>query len=114
MFLLLQELEELVKEKEKELEKTEERGNALIQDKKGVACSVVKETLKGLNQSWAHLDHMVGLLDFFFTFMVCCLNCALRHLYILSPIFLTDKSNESESAVGVGAVDVVPASFRGD
>ncbi|XP_027140369.1 nesprin-1 isoform X4 [Larimichthys crocea] len=55
-----QELEELVKEKEKELEKTEERGNALIQDKKGVACSVVKETLKGLNQSWAHLDHMIS------------------------------------------------------
>ncbi|XP_047184446.1 nesprin-1 isoform X2 [Scophthalmus maximus] len=55
-----QELEELVKEKEKDLEKAEERGNALIQDKKGAACSVVKETLKGLNQSWAHLDHMIS------------------------------------------------------
>lgn len=58
--LFSQELEELVKEKEKDLEKAEERGNALIQDKKGTACSVVKETLKGLNQSWAHLDHMVS------------------------------------------------------
>ena len=58
-----QELEELVKEKEKDLEKAEERGNNLIQDKKGAACSVVKETLKGLNQSWAHLDHMVSFLD---------------------------------------------------
>ncbi|XP_071335456.1 nesprin-1 isoform X2 [Trachinotus anak] len=55
-----QELEELVKEKEKDLEKAEERGNALIQDKKGAACSVVKDTLKGLNQSWAHLDHMIS------------------------------------------------------
>uniref|UniRef100_A0A672IE86 KASH domain-containing protein n=1 Tax=Salarias fasciatus TaxID=181472 RepID=A0A672IE86_SALFA len=55
-----QELEELVKEKEKDLEKAEERGNALIQDKKGAACTVVKETLKGLNQSWAHLDHMIS------------------------------------------------------
>lgn len=49
-----------MKEKEKDLEKAEERGNALIQDKKGAACCVVKETLKGLNQSWAHLDHMVS------------------------------------------------------
>lgn len=55
-----QELEELVKDKEKDLEKAEERGNALIQDKKGAACSAVKETLKGLNQSWAHLDHMIS------------------------------------------------------
>lgn len=60
---MIQELEELVKEKEKDLEKAEERGNALIQDKKGAACSVVRETLKGLNQSWAHLDHMVPLSD---------------------------------------------------
>ena len=50
-----------MKEKEKDLEKAEERGNALIQDKKGGACSVVKETLKGLNQSWANLDHMVSI-----------------------------------------------------
>ncbi|XP_062293158.1 nesprin-1 isoform X4 [Scomber scombrus] len=55
-----QELEDLVKEKEKDLEKAEERGNTLIQDKKGRACSVVKETLKGLNQSWAHLDHLIS------------------------------------------------------
>ncbi|XP_019750512.1 nesprin-1 isoform X11 [Hippocampus comes] len=55
-----QELEELVKEKEKDLEKAEERGNALIQDKKGEACAVVKETLKGLKKSWAHLDHMIN------------------------------------------------------
>lgn len=52
-----------MKEKEKDLEKVEERGNALVQDKKGAACSAVKETLKGLNQSWAHLDHMVSFLD---------------------------------------------------
>lgn len=61
--LLRQELEELVKEKEKDLEKAEERGNALIRDEKAAAFPVVKETLKGLNQSWAHLDHMVRFLN---------------------------------------------------
>ncbi|XP_027896443.1 nesprin-1 isoform X8 [Xiphophorus couchianus] len=55
-----QEWEQLVKEKEKDVEKAEERGNALIHDKKGDTCSVVKETLKGLNQTWAHLDHMIS------------------------------------------------------
>lgn len=58
--LFSQELEELVKEKEKDFEKAEERGSTLIQDKKGAACSVVKEALKGLNESWAHLKHMVS------------------------------------------------------
>uniref|UniRef100_A0A8B9L7P1 Spectrin repeat containing, nuclear envelope 1a n=1 Tax=Astyanax mexicanus TaxID=7994 RepID=A0A8B9L7P1_ASTMX len=56
-----QELEELLKEKEKELEKVEEKGRVLVQDKKGEASSVVMETLKGLNQSWTNLDQMVGL-----------------------------------------------------
>uniref|UniRef100_A0A674A285 Spectrin repeat containing nuclear envelope protein 1 n=1 Tax=Salmo trutta TaxID=8032 RepID=A0A674A285_SALTR len=55
-----QELEELVKEKEKDLEKAEERGSRLIQEKRGQACSVVMETLKGLNQSWTNLDNMIG------------------------------------------------------
>lgn len=53
--------EELLKEKEKDLEKAEERGNALIQKGKGPACSVIIETLKGLKQSWACLDQMVNL-----------------------------------------------------
>lgn len=57
--LLLQELEELVKEKEKDLEKAEERGNALIRDEKAAAYPIVKETLTGLKQSWDHLDRMV-------------------------------------------------------
>uniref|UniRef100_A0A8B9L0L9 Spectrin repeat containing, nuclear envelope 1a n=1 Tax=Astyanax mexicanus TaxID=7994 RepID=A0A8B9L0L9_ASTMX len=55
-----QELEELLKEKEKELEKVEEKGRVLVQDKKGEASSVVMETLKGLNQSWTNLDQMIG------------------------------------------------------
>lgn len=50
-----------MKEKEKDLEKAEERGSRLIQEKRGQACSVVMETLKGLNQSWTNLDNMVGL-----------------------------------------------------
>ncbi len=52
-------MEVLVKEKEKDLEKAEEKGCLLIQDKKGEAGSVIMDTLKGLNQSWANLDHMV-------------------------------------------------------
>uniref|UniRef100_A0A8C1YUK6 Spectrin repeat containing, nuclear envelope 1a n=1 Tax=Cyprinus carpio TaxID=7962 RepID=A0A8C1YUK6_CYPCA len=54
-----QEMEVLVKEKEKDLEKAEEKGCLLIQDKKGEAGTVIMDTLKGLNQSWANLDHMV-------------------------------------------------------
>lgn len=49
----------LVKDKEKDLEKAEEKGCLLIQDKKGEASSVIMDTLKGLNQSWANLDQMV-------------------------------------------------------
>lgn len=49
-----------MKEKEKDLEKAEERGHALIQKGKGPACSVVVETLKGLKQSWACLDQTVN------------------------------------------------------
>lgn len=37
------------------------------------------------------------------------------HTYVFRlPLFLSDKSDESEPAVSAGAVDVVPASFRGD
>lgn len=68
--LFSQELEELVKDKEKDLEKAEERGNALIQEKKGSACSVVKETLRGLNESWAHLNHMVSFLDSLYSLLL--------------------------------------------
>lgn len=50
-----------MKEKEKDLEKAEERGHALIQKGKGPACSVVVETLKGLKQSWACLDQTVNI-----------------------------------------------------
>ncbi|MCJ8743979.1 hypothetical protein PDJAM_G00100910, partial [Pangasius djambal] len=55
-----QELEELVKEKEKDLEKVEEKGCSLIQGKKGDAAAVVMETLKGLNRAWTHLDQTVS------------------------------------------------------
>lgn len=98
-------MEDLVKDKEKDLEKAEERGNALIQNKKGEACSVVKETLKGLNRSWAHLDHMVS-----FCYM-CLLNFP-THLYKCYSLFSSDRSDEGEPAVSAGAVDSVPASFR--
>lgn len=60
ILFLSQDLEERLKEKEKDLEKAEERGNTLIQDKKGAACSAVKETLEGLNSSRSRLDQMVS------------------------------------------------------
>lgn len=94
-----------MKEKEKDLEKAEERGNALIQDKKGGACSVVKETLKGLNQSWAHLDHMVSFSDPL-SRIPYETHYALKH-FICHPSIQLDKSDEGEPAVGAGAMDAV-------
>lgn len=58
--MFIQELEELVKEKEKDLEKVEEKGCSLIQGKKGDASAIVMETLKGLNQAWTNLDQLVS------------------------------------------------------
>lgn len=80
-----QEWEQLVKEKEKDVEKAEERGNALIQDKKGDACSVVKETLKGLNQTWAHLDHMVSFFYIILSYVV--ISLILPHIYKFCQFF---------------------------
>ncbi|XP_039707258.1 nesprin-1 isoform X7 [Pteropus medius] len=57
-----QDMEDLIKAKEKEVEKIEQNGLALIQNKKEEASGVVKSTLQELNQTWAHLDHMVGQL----------------------------------------------------
>lgn len=61
-FCLLQEMEELLKEKEKELERVEEQGCALVQNKTDEACAIVMETLQGVNHTWANLDHLVGSL----------------------------------------------------
>lgn len=51
----------MIKAKEKEVEKIEQNGLALIQNKKEEASGIVKSTLQELNQTWAHLDHMVML-----------------------------------------------------
>lgn len=61
IFLIFQDLEDLIKAKEKEVEKIEQNGLALIQNKKEEASGIVKSTLQELNQTWAHLDHMVML-----------------------------------------------------
>lgn len=53
-------MEELVKEKEKELERVEEQGCALVQNKTDEACAIVMETLQGVNHTWANLDHLVS------------------------------------------------------
>lgn len=51
-----------MREKEKELERVEEQGCALVQNKTDEACAIVMETLQGVNHTWANLDHLVGAL----------------------------------------------------
>ncbi|XP_026643172.1 nesprin-1 isoform X2 [Microtus ochrogaster] len=55
-----QELEDLIKAKEKEVEKIEQSGLALIQNKKEEVSGSVMSTLRELSQTWAGLDHLVG------------------------------------------------------
>ncbi|XP_039537650.1 nesprin-1-like isoform X2 [Pimephales promelas] len=57
-----QEMEEMVKEKERELERVEEQACALVQNKTDEACAVVMESLQALNNTWANLDHLIGQL----------------------------------------------------
>uniref|UniRef100_A0A1A8H4I9 Spectrin repeat containing, nuclear envelope 1b n=1 Tax=Nothobranchius korthausae TaxID=1143690 RepID=A0A1A8H4I9_9TELE len=57
-----QEMESLLKEKEKELERVEEQGCALVQNKTDEACAIVMETLQSVNHTWANLDHLIGQL----------------------------------------------------
>ncbi|KAJ0062831.1 hypothetical protein NL108_008118 [Boleophthalmus pectinirostris] len=57
-----QEMEDMVKEKEKELERVEEQGCALVQNKTDEACAIVMETLQGVNHTWSNLDHLIGQL----------------------------------------------------
>lgn len=61
-------MEELVKEKEKELERVEEQGCALVQNKTDEACAIVMETLQCVNHTWANLDHLVSSPVFFTVF----------------------------------------------
>lgn len=61
--LIFQDLEDLIKAKEKEVEKIEQNGLALIQNKKEEVSGVVLNTLRELRQTWANLDRMVILLE---------------------------------------------------
>lgn len=58
-------MEDLLREKEKELERVEEQGCALVQNKTDEACAIVMETLQGVNHTWANLDHLVNFLILF-------------------------------------------------
>lgn len=60
IFYFLQELEDQLKTKEIELEKVEQTGFSLIQNKKEEVCVAVMDTLQKLNNSWANLDHQVS------------------------------------------------------
>ncbi|XP_069788417.1 nesprin-1 isoform X16 [Narcine bancroftii] len=57
-----QELENMVRVKEKEMEKVEQSGLLLIQSKKEEVSSTVMDALQELRHSWAHLDQVVGQL----------------------------------------------------
>uniref|UniRef100_A0A4W3HCF8 Nesprin-1 n=1 Tax=Callorhinchus milii TaxID=7868 RepID=A0A4W3HCF8_CALMI len=57
-----QELEDLIRGKEKEMEKVEQYGLFLIQKKEEESCSGVMDTLRELSLSWANLDHLIGQL----------------------------------------------------
>lgn len=48
-----------MREKEKELERVEEQGCALVQNKTDEACAIVMETLQSVNHTWGNLDHLV-------------------------------------------------------
>lgn len=61
-----------MKEKEKELERVEEQGCALVQNKTDEACAIVMETLQGVNHTWANLDHLVSSLVLFQLHLSCC------------------------------------------
>lgn len=61
LFLIFQDLEDLIKAKEKEVEKVQQSGLALIENKEKEASSTVVSTLQELRQTWANLDHMVML-----------------------------------------------------
>ena len=59
-----QELEDQLKVKEKEVEKVEQIGLSLIQNKKEEVCVAVMDTLQKLNHSWANLDHRVSKYEY--------------------------------------------------
>lgn len=126
-------MEELVKEKEKELERVEEQGCALVQNKTDEACAIVMETLQGVNHTWANLDHLVISLFFFVYFLlpgldrvrpIACpsLSCSdfglilqftgCRCMFLISPS--TDWAAKDQLEVSAGPVDSIQTRFRGD
>ena len=72
-------MEELLREKEKELERVEEQGCALVQNKTDEACAIVMETLQCVNHTWANLDHLVSSSVLFSL----CLSCGT----LVTPIY---------------------------
>lgn len=124
-------MEELVKEKEKELERVEEQGCALVQNKTDEACAIVMETLQGVNHTWANLDHLVISFFFFFITWVrpiyTVLSCpslsysdfdlilkftGCRYMFLISPS--TDWAAKDQLEVSAGPVDSIQTRFRGD
>lgn len=97
-----------MREKEKELERVEEQGYALVQNKTDEACAIVMETLQGVNHTWANLDHLVNFLvlfiiDFKVIWSVPCCYGILRS---------TDWTAEDQFEVSPGSVEFIQAGLR--
>lgn len=96
-----------MKDKERELERVEEQGCALVQNKTDEACAIVMETLQGVNHTWANLDHLVSsgvLMLCLVWFHRCELQCS----------SFTDRPTEDQPEVGAGSVESLQASLGGD
>lgn len=78
-------MEELLKEKEKELERVEEQGCALVQNKTDEACAIVMETLQGVNHTWANLDHLASFPCSLFKCSFHCVFVSFPPLWIFFP-----------------------------
>lgn len=116
-------MEELVKEKEKELERVEEQGCALVQNKTDEACAIVMETLQGVNHTWANLDHLVSSPVVFHS-MFLMWYFGFTHLSLLTELtechcvlFIPpskDRATKHQPEVSAGSVEPIQAGFRRD
>lgn len=102
-----------MKEKEKELERVEEQGCALVQNKTDEACAIVMETLQVVNHSWANLDHLVTTVIwlFFYLPLVC---SGLTFSFHRVASSSTDRTTKDQPDIGAGSVESVQTSHRGN
>lgn len=101
-------MEDLVREKEKELERVEEQGCALVQNKTDEACAIVMETLQGVNHTWANLDHLVN----FLVLLSSILKVIWPVPYCYGILRSTDRTAKDQFEVSAGSVEFIQAGLR--